>query len=73
MVPRRGTRRDINLSNKAICIRALRALFIVLDKNVVTFVVTLAFSRGHPAIKGRGPETPVADTDGSAEAIKSWI
>ena len=48
MVPSRGTRRYINPLIKAYYSNAFGALFSILDKNVVTFVVTLALSRGHP-------------------------
>ena len=34
--------------------RVFRASFFILDKNVVTFVVNLALSWGHPQIKARG-------------------
>ena len=48
MVRRRGTRRYINSFYKAYYNNAFGGLFSILDKNVVTFVVNLAFSRGHP-------------------------
>ena len=48
MVPRRGTRRDMKPSNSAMYEDTFRALFFTSDKNVVTFVVTLAFSWPYP-------------------------
>ena len=73
MVLRRGTTSYINTPCIAIHSNAFRALFFIFDKNVVTLVVNLAFSWGHTQIKAPGgPQTPVADTDGSAATLKSW-
>ena len=54
MVPRRGTRRYINPSFKAIYSNVLRPSCFILDKNVVTFVVNLALLWGDPQIKATG-------------------